>query len=354
VKAEHSETPYMTRRALDFVDEAGGEPWCLHLSYIKPHWPCIAPAPYHAMYTAADVPPAVRSPDEQRDPHPLYREFMKLRVSRAFSRDEVRAAVIPAYMGLVAQIDDAIGELLEGLRARGLLDSTLIVFTSDHGDYLGDHWLGEKDLFHDPSVKIPLIVVDPSPEADAGRGTVCDALVESIDLAPTFVEFAGGEVPAHILEGRSLRRWLHGRPPSRWREAAISEYDYSMTPAAEALGVAPIDARAFMVRDERYKLVHAEGMRPMLFDLAADPHELVDLGADPAYAAQSERLFGQLNRWARRQSQRTTVSDAQIEARRGGSERKGVLIGYWDEAELPAEVLPEKWRGAPARRGGPA
>jgi arylsulfatase A-like enzyme len=275
-------------------------------------------------------------------------------VSRAFSRDEVRAAVIPAYMGLVAQIDDAIGELLEGLRARGLLDSTLIVFTSDHGAYLGDHWLGEKDLFHDPSVKIPLIVVDPSPEADAGRGTVCDALVESIDLAPTFVEFAGGEVPAHILEGRSLRPWLHGRPPPRWREAAISEYDYSMTPAAEALGVAPIDARAFMVRDERYKLVHAEGMRPMLFDLAADPHELVDLGADPAYAAQSERLFGQLNRWARRQSQRTTVSDAQIEARRGGSERKGVLIGYWDEAELPAEVLPEKWHGAPARRGGPA
>ena len=352
VKAEHSETPYMTQRALDFIDEAGSEPWCLHLSYIKPHWPCIAPAPYHAMYSAADVLPAVRSDAERRDPHPLYGEFMNLRVSRAFCRDEVRAAVIPAYMGLVAQIDDAIGVLVDGLRSRGLLDSTLIVFTSDHGDYLGDHWLGEKDLFHDPSVKIPLIVVDPSAAADGTRGTVCDALVESIDLAPTFVEFAGGAVPAHRLEGRALQPWLRGQPPVRWREAAISEYDYSMTPAADALGVAPMDARAFMVRDDRYKYVHAEGMRPMLFDLANDPNELVDLGADPAHASQREQLFALLNRWARRQSQRTTISDAQIEARRGGSQQQGILIGYWDAAELPADVLHDKWCGVLARREG--
>jgi len=349
VKAEHSETPYMTRRALDFIDEAGADSWCLHLSYIKPHWPCIAPAPYHAMYSAADVLPAVRNEAERRDPHPLYREFMALRVSRAFSREAVRAAVIPAYMGLVAQIDDAIGVLIDGLRSRGLLDSTLIVFTSDHGDYLGDHWLGEKDLFHDPSVRIPLIVVDPSGAADATRGTSCEALVESIDLAPTFVEYAGGQAPGHILEGRSLLSWLRGRPPGRWREAAISEYDYSMTPAAEALGVAPLDARAFMVCDRRWKFVYAEGMRPMLFDLAADPQELADLGADPATAGERERLLGLLNRWARRQSQRTTVADAQIEARRGGSESKGILIGYWDETELPAGNLPDKWRRAATR-----
>ncbi len=109
VKAEHSETPYITQRALDFIDATGDEPWCLHLSYIKPHWPCIAPAPYHAMYSAADVLPVVRSNAERLDPNPLFGEFMKLRVSRAFSRDEVRTAVIPAYMGLIKQIDDAIG-----------------------------------------------------------------------------------------------------------------------------------------------------------------------------------------------------------------------------------------------------
>ncbi|MFX5907315.1 sulfatase-like hydrolase/transferase, partial [Acinetobacter baumannii] len=79
--------------------------------------------------------------------------------------------------------------LMRFLEARGLLEDTMIVFTSDHGDYLGDHWMGEKDLFHDQSAKIPLIIIDPAREADATRGTVCDALVEGIDLAPTFIDY---------------------------------------------------------------------------------------------------------------------------------------------------------------------
>ena len=157
------------------------------------------------MYGPTDVLPAVRSEDERRDPHPVYREFMDLRVSAAFARDEVRAEVIPVYMGLIKQIDDQLGVLFRFMEQRGLLRHTLIVFTSDHGDYLGDHWMGEKDLFHEPSVKVPLIVCDPSPEADATRGTVCDALVEAIDLAPTFLE-ALGDDPARNRTGSKAAR----------------------------------------------------------------------------------------------------------------------------------------------------
>jgi arylsulfatase A-like enzyme len=346
VAEEHSETPYMTRRAMAFIDEAGDAPWCLHLSYIKPHWPCIAPAPYHAMYGEADVAPPVRSDDERLDPHPVYREFMRSRVSRAFSRDEVRRAVIPAYMGLITQIDDQLGVLMRHLDARGLTGHTMIVFTSDHGDYLGDHWMGEKDLFHDPSVRIPLIVVDPSRDADATRGTVCDALVESVDLAPTFVEACGGRALPHRLEGLALQPWLHGETPARWRSFAISEYDYSATPVAAALGVAPMDARMFMVADARWKYVHAPGFRPMLFDLAADPRELRDLGGDAAYREHCTRMHEALGRWGLRQSQRTTLSDDQILSMRGASQRKGILLGFWDETELPEDLVHEKWRGA--------
>ncbi len=350
IREEHSETPYMTRRAMQFVEDAGEAPWCLHLSYIKPHWPYIAPAPYHAMYGEQDVVAAVRSEAERSDPHPIYREFMNHRVGKAFAREGVREAVIPAYMGLIAQIDDQIGVLMRFLEGRGLLERTMIVFTSDHGDYLGDHWLGEKDLFHDPSVRIPMIVVDPSPRADATRGSVSDALVESIDLAPTFVEFFGGEPQPHRLEGRALQPLLHGDASSPWRRYAISEYDYSMLPAARALGVSPMDARLFMVADRRWKYVHAEGFRPMLFDLEGDPQELVDLGADPAYEPERARLLDALNRWARRQSQRTALSDAQIVAMRGRSLRRGILLGFWDETELPDELVHEKWRSARAAR----
>ena len=99
--------------------------------------------------------------------HPVFAAYMDMRYSRNMSRDEAREKVIPTYMGLIKQIDDQMGVLMQFLEARGLLDTTMIVFTSDHGDYLGDHWMGEKDLFHDQSAKIPLIVIDPSQAADA-------------------------------------------------------------------------------------------------------------------------------------------------------------------------------------------
>ena len=351
IREEHSETPYMTRRAMRFIEDAGDAPWCLHLSYIKPHWPYIVPAPYHAMYGEKDVVPAVRAQSERADPHPIYREFMNHRVGKAFSREEVRRAVIPAYMGLIAQIDDQIGVLMRFLQERALLEDTMIVFTSDHGDYLGDHWLGEKDLFHDASVRIPLIVVDPSPAADATRGSVSEALVESVDLAPTFVEFFGGDAQPHRLEGRALQPLLHASEQPAWRRYAISEYDYSVSPTARVLDVRPTDARMFMVADRRWKYVHADGFRPMLFDLENDPGELVDLGADPSLADVRSRLLNALNLWARRQSQRIALSDEQILAMRGRSMRRGILLGFWDEAELPDELLHEKWRGA---RGAPS
>ena len=115
------------------------------------------------MYAAADMSPAIRSRSASaQNPHPVFAAYMDMRYSRNMSRDEAREKVIPTYMGLIKQIDDQMGVLMQFLEERGLLDTTMIVFTSDHGDYLGDHWMGEKDLFHEQSAKIPLIVIDPS------------------------------------------------------------------------------------------------------------------------------------------------------------------------------------------------
>jgi arylsulfatase A-like enzyme len=344
VPDEHSETPYMTRRAMAFMREAGadGRPWCLHLSYIKPHWPYIVPAPYHDMYGPADVIPAVRSEAERQTPHPIFAAFQAERYSQAFSRDEVRNRVIPAYMGLIKQIDDQLGHLFRFMDEEGLTEETMIVFTSDHGDYLGDHWLGEKHLFHDPSVRVPLIIADPTPAADAKRGTVCDALVEMIDLAPTFLESFGVPPQPHILEGRSLMPWLKGKTPD-WRDYAISEYDYAFDLARIRLSVPLPDARLYMVTDGHWKYIHADGFAPMLFDLALDPHELTDLGTSPDHAPVRARLYEALSRWSRTTRTRTTISDAKITA--GDTALQcydtnidaGILIGFWDEAEVAAE-----------------
>lgn len=344
IKEEDSETPWLTGQAIEFIqaqDANSAGPWMCHLSYIKPHWPYIVPAPYHDMYRADEILPVVRSDGELQDPHPVYEQFMQNEIGQTFSKPGVREKVIPAYMGLIKQADDQMGRLFKWLEESGHMEDTMIVVTSDHGDYLGDHWMGEKDLFHDPSVRVPLIIYDPSQGADATRGTVCSALVESIDLAATFVDLAGGDVPDHIIEGRSLLPFLHGQTPAVWREYVVSEYDYSATPEAAALGLEPKQARLFMLADKDWKFIFADGgFRPLLFDLKNDPKELNDLGADLGHAEVINMFMKRLSEWARRPSQRTTVSnDTLLKKRDGSAADVGIFIGVYDERELPYDVI---------------
>ena len=331
VAAEHSETAYMTDRAMACIREMGDAAWCIHLSYIKPHWPYIAPAPYHKLYGDDAVLPAVRNAAERADPHPVYAAFMDARYSRVFADEQVRRDVVGAYMGLVKQIDDQIGRLLAFLEEGGYMENTLLVFTSDHGDYLGDHWLGEKDLFHEPSVRVPLIIYDPSPAADATRGAVETRLVESIDLAPTFLDVVGAPPQAHRLEGRSLLPLLHGAPPPDWRDATFSEIDYAGRPPRETLGLAFEDCRAYMVRTDRWKYILHERFRPQLFDLRHDPDEFVDLGADPGYTSVRAELHERLFTWLRRRKRGITMPLDRLPDRRSDAQDRelGILIGYW-------------------------
>ncbi len=329
VSDEHSETAYMTNRAMDFMTEAKDTPWCLHLSYIKPHWPYIAPAPYHAMYGPQDVIAANRDERERLDPHPVTAAFMRHEEGVNFSRDEVRQTVIPAYMGLIRQLDDHLGRMFEWMKTQGLFENTLIVLTSDHGDYLGDHWLGEKELFHEESVRVPLIIYNPSPEADATRGQVDDRLVEAIDLAPTFVEAMGGLPAAHILEGRSLMAATTQGACAAWRKAVISECDYAFREARLDLGVSPSAARGYMVRTERWKYIHYEAFRPQLFDLHSDPRELNDLGEAPELEGVRLQMRDILTDWALHRRMRVTLSDEEVARRTGTHKSRGMPFGVW-------------------------
>lgn len=341
IAEEDSETPYLTRRGIDFIESRDDMPWCLHLSYIKPHWPYIAPAPYHDMFKDIPVQPVIASEAERETDHPVLRAFMDGEYSSGFKESQIRDAVVRAYMGLIKQIDDQMGVLFDWLQETGRMQDTLIVLTSDHGDFLGDHHMGEKMFFYDQSVKVPMIIYDPSEEADATRGTVSDALVELIDMVPTFYQVAGGDPAeiAHIVEGHSLLPILRGEAVETPRTYTFSEYDWSRHPEADDLGVAPRDAMIRMVADKRWKLVHFEGgFRPCLYDMETDPDELVDLGADPAHAETRAQLMEALNAWARQAPQRTTVTDAEIVAGRRSREGMGPIIGI----ARPEDVKPER------------
>ncbi len=335
VDEKHSETAYSTDRALQFIKQCGDESWCLHLSYIKPHWPYVAPAPYNQTYGAGDVIPVKRQADEKKRPHALYGSYLKHPAGVNFSREDVRDTVIPVYMGLVKQIDDHLGRVMEYLDRAGRLADTMIVFTSDHGDYLGDHWLGEKELWHDTVNRVPLIVYDPDARANATRGKTESRLVESIDLLPTFLEATGGNAPtssgwAEPLEGRSLLPLLRGAKVDDWRDTVVAEFDYSFrTGTRLELGRPVKGCRTFTMRTKRWKYVYVDGMRPLLFDLKADPGEFDDLGDDPGHTDICAKFERDLFRWLVRRKSFTSTSDDFVANWLKDPRFSDMIIGAW-------------------------
>ncbi|MBO9465457.1 sulfatase-like hydrolase/transferase [Tropicibacter sp. R15_0] len=354
VPEEHSETAYMTNRAMDFMRdaEADGKPWVCHLSYIKPHWPYIVPAPYHDMYDERHVIDPVRSEAERETDHPLMRAYLNARVCRSFSRDHVREHVIPAYMGLIKQLDDHLGRLFAWMEETGIAKNTIIAFTSDHGDYMGDHWMGDKDFYHQQSVKVPLIIYDPRPEADGTRGLVTDELVEQIDLAPTFMAAAGCRPKPWIVEGRDLTPILHGTEGFS-RKYVISEHDYHWSDMARELNQPQEDAHTTMIFDGRWKYIRCETFRPVLFDLETDPDELVDIGGSESeeHVAVRARMEEALLAWSMRHHARITATP-EVLARQSKAAEGGILIGFWDEEEYEAVTGKPFASLTPVGRGG--
>ncbi|HEX9522073.1 MAG TPA: sulfatase-like hydrolase/transferase, partial [Reyranella sp.] len=329
VAEEHSETAYMTREAMRFVEDMGEKPWFLHLSYVKPHWPYMVPARYHALYGAKDCLPLNRDESELLDQHPVLAAYRQHEESISFQRPDAPETVRPAYMGLIKQIDDWLGRLFDQLKKLGRFDDTLIFFTADHGDFLGDHWLGEKEMFYEEALRVPFIVYDPDPAADSTRGTVDDRFVEAIDVVPTTLAALDQPAYRHLVEGRSLLPLLRGGKTETWRDAVFSELDYSFREARLLLKRAPRDCRAIMVRTDRWKYVWWEDFRPMLFDLANDLRELRDLGANDSYAHVRREMEGRLAAWFKARKTRVTVDDAYVEARTATHRKHGIHFGVW-------------------------
>ncbi|HYP70299.1 MAG TPA: sulfatase-like hydrolase/transferase [Variovorax sp.] len=329
VREEHSETAYLTRRAVEFIASNASKPWCLHLSYVKPHWPYVAPAPYNATYRDRPQRPIVKAGHEKTDAHPVVRAFQQHEESLNFSDDAVAQHVKPTYMGLIAQLDARLGDVFAALEESGQADCTMVVLCADHGDMLGDHWLGEKELFYEAALRVPLIVADPRTSANAGRGKIVEDLVEAIDVLPTILDGLGvaPETYGHCVEGRSLMPLLEGRQVP-WRDAVFSEADYAYRAARWTLGRAPGECRGTMVRTKKWKYVDWDGYRPQLFDLENDPDELTDLGADPPPEVERE-MRERLLQWSLRRKNRITTTDGDVEQRTEAVKKHGIHIGVW-------------------------
>ena len=298
VKAAHTDTAWFTEAALDYLRHSAGTPWFLHYGIYRPHPPFCAPAEYLDLYDPAtlDGPLRAASAVEEGAQHP----FLKLLLERidqskfmgnrqgpgaAMSDGEVRQ-MRAHYYGLISEADHHLGRLLDELEASGEIDDTLIVFTCDHGEQLGNHHLLGKTGYFRDSYHIPLIVCDPSAAADASRGEVVEAFTESVDVMPTILRWLGQPVPRQC-NGASLLPFCHGTPPAKWRDGLYYEFDFREVadPSVEQhFGIEMDECCLAVYQTDRWKYVHFAALPPLLFDLENDPGEFDNLAGDPAFA----------------------------------------------------------------------
>jgi arylsulfatase A-like enzyme len=298
IPAELSDTSYFTERALSHLEGRSEHPWFMHIGYWRPHPPYAAPAPYHDRYDAADMTPPrrARTPEEEARQHPLLAFYIRTTPKAMFfqgasgltadlSEAEVRQTRA-TYYGLMEEVDNNVGRVLDWLDRSGQRKDTLVIFTSDHAEQMGDHYLFGKVGYFDESFHIPMVVCDPSPEADASRGRTVSAFTEAIDCVPTIMDWLGS-MPERSVDGRSLLPWCRGETPANWRRHVRYEYDfrdvyYSM-PEAD-LGLHMDECSLAVVQDEAFKYVHFAALPPLFFDLRRDPHQFENLANDGAHA----------------------------------------------------------------------
>ncbi|MEQ1755873.1 MAG: alkaline phosphatase family protein [Micropepsaceae bacterium] len=301
IRAEDGDTTWHVDQAIDFVSERRDVPWILHLSLLRPHPPWIASEPWNRLYDPQSIPAALRCASVEQESrqhpwllnqlaHPLYcapDDLRKLNRMRA------------VYFGMMSEVDHHLGRLFAHLKQEGLWDDTLIIFTSDHGEQLGDHWLLGKAGYFDQSYSVPLIIRDPRTEADGHRGQRVSAFTEHVDIMPTLLEFIDTEIPAQC-DGRSLLDFvLHGRTDG-WRQHAHWEYDFrdaSHDDAEAALGLTLHQCNLSVIRGVRYKYVQFAGLPSLLFDLQNDPGEFSNLAENSEYAPLALSHAQELLRW---------------------------------------------------------
>lgn len=287
IKTEDHETHFMVDKCLHWI-KGQQKPWVTHLSLLRPHPPFSVPEPYNRLYDpeSLKLPNRHATIEEEGKQHPMLAFYLSSpRYTAPLSEREMRQ-VMANYYGLITEVDDNLGRLFDHLKASGEWDDTLIIFTSDHGEQLGNHWLNSKLGYFDASYHVPLIIRDPRTSADASRGKQINGFSENIDIMPTMLDWLDIEIPSQC-DGMSLMPIINsGEIPDNWRKEVFWEFDFRdvLDDSVEKyFGLTSHQCNLAVVRDENYKYVHFGALPPLFFDLQQDPHEFVNQANNPDY-----------------------------------------------------------------------
>lgn len=301
-RLEQAKPAWLAERAIAGIRRlaGGGQPWHVRLNLDEPHLPCFPAEPYASLYRPEEMRRWPSFADPLTDKPYIQRQQLAS-WGIADLPWEVWAMYLTRYLGMIAQVDEAVGRVLAALDELGLAENTLVIYTSDHGGNEGSHRMMDKHyVMYDDVVRVPLVMRGPGVAA----GQRCQAFVSNaLDLAATLWDVAGLPVPASV-QGRSLRPLLRGETPADWRQEIVATYNGAQ------FGL----FAQRMLRDRAWKYIWNPTDVDELYDLRADPWELANRCGDPAcanlLAEQRARLYRQLvaqgdplvaNEWTRGQ-----------------------------------------------------
>jgi arylsulfatase len=273
------QTTWCVDRALQFMQEHHSVPWMISLNPWAAHDPFSYLAKYMQHYDPATLPPPICLPDEFHTKPQLQMQTYRTRAANLTTKE--MQMMKAAYYATIEHLDAEFGRLFQWLKETDAFNNTLIIFTADHGEMLGDHGILHKGCyFYESAVRVPLIFSWPGVIA-ANRQS--SALVELVDIAPTIYELLGWEIPQR-MQGRSLAAILQSpNPPPEHKPGVYSEF-HNSNPAFSN----PLKNRIYasMWRNRRYKVVvyHGDEDTGELYDLENDPDELINRWHDPAFA----------------------------------------------------------------------
>jgi len=271
IPEEHYIDSFVARRAIEEIKHSDERPWFMWLGFPSPHFPIDPPAPWSTMYSPDDITLPPFDPKEYKTKPKLQQDQENIRSFYTRGHDpHLLRNLVAHYYGLVSLVDKWIGKIIDVLEQSGQLHNTLIVLAADHGEYAGDHGAIEKDYScYEGLIRVPFIVHWP---AGFEGGWSSPALVENVDVLPTFLEAAGIEIPWGV-QGRSLLPVLR-KQTRTVREYAFSEYLFQK-----------------MIRRDRWKLIYYAGHElGELYDLDEDPYEARNLYLAPRHRALRNEL----------------------------------------------------------------
>ena len=265
---------------LENRDPGESRPWILFVSLVCPHFPLSAPQNFYDLYRDVDLPPPFDRDETLRLRHPVIDAMRKFwNYTDYFDADSEREG-LRNYYALCSFVDDNIGQIMAALDASGHADRTQVIYTSDHGDLIGNHGIWCKSFMYEDSVGIPMIFSGPGIEP-----SVNPTPVSLIDIGATVEQAVTGHIAAEAepWQARSLQRFIESPDPER---PVLSEYHDGGSPCG-----------FYMLRQGPWKLIYyAEGHSAVLFNLDQDPLELNNLIGDPAVAGSARSLHRQLYR----------------------------------------------------------